>query len=68
MSEGNGKGFSSLSPERVREIAVQGGKAAHKTRKGKHRAHEWTAEEAREAGRKGGLAAAAARRRNKATR
>ena len=33
------------------EIASQGGKIAHQLKK----AHEWTPEEAREAGRKGGL-------------
>jgi hypothetical protein len=35
-----------------REIASKGGKAAHQ----KGSAHEWTSEEAREAGRKGGMA------------
>ena len=35
-----------------REIASKGGKAAHT----KGTAHEWTSEEAREAGRKGGMA------------
>lgn len=35
---------------RQREIASKGGKAAHQ----KGTAHEWTKEEAREAGRKGG--------------
>ena len=35
-----------------REIASKGGKAAHQ----KATAHEWTSEEAREAGRKGGMA------------
>jgi hypothetical protein len=35
-----------------REIASTGGKAAHK----KGTAHEWTSEEARAAGRKGGIA------------
>ena len=37
---------------RQREIASKGGKAAHE----KGTAHEWTSEEAREAGRRGGLA------------
>ena len=49
----NGKsnrGFASMSPERQREIASKGGRAAHE----KGTAHEWTAEEARQAGRKGG--------------
>ena len=35
-----------------REIASKGGKAAHQ----KGTAHEWTSEEARDAGRKGGIA------------
>jgi general stress protein YciG len=35
-----------------KEIASKGGKAAH----AKGTAHEWTSEEAREAGRKGGMA------------
>lgn len=35
-----------------REIASKGGKAAHQ----KGSAHEWTSDEAREAGRKGGMA------------
>lgn len=37
---------------RQKEIASKGGKAAHE----KGSAHEWTTEEAREAGRKGGIA------------
>jgi uncharacterized protein len=39
-----------MSPERQREIASKGGRAAH----AKGTAHEWTPEEARSAGRKGG--------------
>ena len=39
-----------MSPERQREIASRGGRAAHE----KGTAHEWTADEARSAGRKGG--------------
>jgi general stress protein YciG len=35
-----------------KEIASKGGRAAHE----KGTAHEWTSEEAREAGRKGGMA------------
>ena len=46
------RGFASMSPEKQREIASKGGKAAH----AKGTAHEWTSEEAREAGRKGGMA------------
>lgn len=44
------RGFASMSPERQREIARKGGKAAHQ----KGTAHEFTPQEAREAGRKGG--------------
>jgi len=46
------RGFASMDPEKQREIASQGGKAAHE----KGTAHEFTPEEAREAGRKGGKA------------
>lgn len=46
------RGFASMSPEQQRQIASKGGQAAH--RKGV--AHEWTSEEARAAGRKGGQA------------
>ena len=44
------RGFASMSPEKQREIASKGGRAAHE----KGTAHEWTSEEARNAGRKGG--------------
>jgi hypothetical protein len=44
------KGFGSMDPEQQREIASEGGKTAHE----KGKAHEWTSDEAREAGRKGG--------------
>ena len=43
---------------RQREIASKGGKAAHQ----KGTAHEWTSEEARDAGRKGGIASHRRRR------
>jgi len=43
---------------RQKEIASKGGKAAHQ----KGTAHEWTSEEARDAGRKGGLASHRRRR------
>ena len=46
------RGFASMDPEKQRRIASKGGKAAH----AKGRAHEWTVEEASEAGRKGGSA------------
>ena len=44
------RGFASMSIEKQREIASKGGRAAHE----KGTAHEWTADEARTAGRKGG--------------
>lgn len=53
MSNGERKerrGFASMSPEKQREIASKGGRAAHQ----KGTAHEWTSDEARNAGRKGG--------------
>ena len=40
-----------MDAKKQREIASKGGKAAH----AKGTAHEWTKEEAREAGRKGGM-------------
>ncbi|UUZ47719.1 KGG domain-containing protein [Massilia sp. B-10] len=39
------RGFASMDPERQREIASEGGKAAHE----KGTAHEFTSEEARRA-------------------
>lgn len=45
-------GFASMSPDRVREIARMGGVRAHQI----GAAHEFTSEEARVAGRKGGTA------------
>lgn len=45
------RGFASMNPEKQKEIASRGGKAAH----AKGTAHEFTSDEAREAGRKGGL-------------
>src|SRR6187455_2294407 len=47
------RGFASMDAERQRQIASQGGKAAHE----KGTAHEFDSAEAREAGRKGGKAA-----------
>ena len=46
------RGFASMDRSKQKEIASKGGKAAHQ----KGTAHEWTSEEAREAGRKGGMA------------
>ncbi|MGH7662770.1 MAG: KGG domain-containing protein [Gemmatimonadaceae bacterium] len=44
------RGFASMDREKQREIARKGGKAAH----AKGTAHEFSPEEARRAGRKGG--------------
>ena len=52
------RGFASMDPQRQREIASEGGRAAHE----KGTAHEFTSEEAREAGRKGGQARSANRK------
>ncbi len=47
-----------MDRSKQREIASKGGKAAHQ----KGTAHEWTSEEARDAGRKGGIASHRRRR------
>ncbi len=52
------RGFASMDRAKKREIASKGGKAAHQ----KGTAHEWTSEEARDAGRKGGIASHQRRR------
>ena len=52
------RGFASMDRSKQREIASKGGKAAHQ----KGTAHEWTSEEARDAGRKGGIASHQRRR------
>jgi general stress protein YciG len=44
------RGFASMDEDKQREIASQGGRAAHES----GNAHEFDSEEAREAGRKGG--------------
>ena len=44
------RGFASMNLSRQREIASKGGRAAH----AQGRAHEFTSDEARSAGRKGG--------------
>jgi hypothetical protein len=48
------RGFASMDPAKQKKIASKGGKAAH----AKGTAHEFTSEEARKAGRKGGKARA----------
>ena len=49
-SHTSNRGFASMNADRQREIARKGGKAAHE----KGTAHEFTPDEARAAGRKGG--------------
>lgn len=52
LRKGRGRGFASMDPSKQREIARKGGRAAHTH----GTAHEWSSEEARVAGRKGGAA------------
>ncbi len=52
MANTSRRGFASMDLEKQRRIASKGGRAAHE----KGTAHEFTPEEAREAGRKGGEA------------
>ena len=47
---GNPRGFAAMDSATQRRIASQGGKASHESGRG----HQWTVEEARAAGRKGG--------------
>lgn len=49
-SRGSNRGFAAMDPQKQKQIASEGGRAAH--RQGV--AHEWSSEEARAAGRKGG--------------
>jgi general stress protein YciG len=58
------RGFASMDAALRSTIATLGGVAAHKART----AHEWTPETAAVAGRKGGQASVAARRRRKLER
>ena len=51
------RGFAVMDPEKVKEIASRGGKAAHE----QGTAHKWTSEDARVAGRLGGIACHAKR-------
>ena len=44
------RGFAAMDPEKHKEIARKGGRAAHL----KGTAHEWDSDEARVAGRRGG--------------
>src|SRR5829696_432666 len=50
MANTSKRGFASMDPSKQREIARKGGKAAH----AKGTAHEFTSDEARSAGQKGG--------------
>ena len=52
MANTSKRGFASMDPSKQREIASKGGRAAH----AKGTAHEFTSDEARVAGRKGGEA------------
>lgn len=52
MATGKPRGFASMNREKQKEIASKGGQAAH----AKGTAHEFSVDEAREAGRKGGKA------------
>lgn len=52
------RGFAAMSPEKQKEIASKGGKSAH----AKGTAHQFTSDEARTAGTKGGKAAAEKKR------
>lgn len=52
--QGSNRGFAAMSPEQQRQIASEGGRAAH----AQGTAHQWSSEEARAAGRKGGEARA----------
>ena len=45
------RGFAAMSPETQKRIASEGGKASHASGRG----HRFSADEARDAGRKGGL-------------
>ena len=51
VSSKSRRGFAAMSPETQRRIASEGGKASHASGRG----HRFSADEARDAGRKGGL-------------
>ena len=52
------RGFAAMDPQLVSELAKRGGKAAHRA----GTAHQFTSDEARVGGRKGGMATHAKRR------
>ncbi|RYZ29163.1 MAG: general stress protein [Chitinophagaceae bacterium] len=56
------RGFAAMTPERQRMIASQGGRAAHQ----QGVAHQWSRQEAQEAGRKGGKISGSRRRSDRA--
>jgi len=58
QQQGSERGFAAMNPERRRELARRGGKASHAQGKG----HQFTAEEASAAGKKGWGAASRRRR------
>src|SRR5947208_3439221 len=58
VADNEKRGFASMDDEKQREIASKGGRAAHE----RGTAHEFTPEEAREAGRRGGEAVSRDRR------
>jgi general stress protein YciG len=58
------RGFASMDSDKQRRIASKGGRAAHE----KGTAHEFTPEEAREAGRKGGEARGRSRGGNRSSK
>lgn len=60
---GKPRGFAGMDRDKVRAIASKGGKAAHAS----GTAHQFTSEEARDAGRKGGTAPHVRRGRGPAT-
>jgi len=62
MAATSKRGFASMDPEKQRQIASKGGKAAHES----GHAHEFTPEEARAAGRKGGESRGARRNQSQA--
>jgi uncharacterized protein len=57
---GKPRGFAAMPKDKQREIAASGGRAAHE----KGTAHEFTSEEARVQGRKGGLVSNGGRGKN----
>ena len=55
------RGFAGMDPERQRAIASEGGRAAHQS----GNAHQFSSEEAREAGRRGGQARSSSKQASK---